>query len=320
MKLKSAAMIPLLLTIWMSGCIRSVIITEEISVEPSGAARRKVTVKVTTDGKNVEEAKEVLERSVLPEEPGWSKSMRREGNGYLFSAEARFDRLGSTPFDEYLHKPISFKLIRSFPFIKYEYSEEFASISELKASVTADIVEAALTEELDRIAGPIPPDRWERFRRKLDGMIKSAYMGEVKGDELKAEFRRTIEEAIGRGIDDATFNAISRKIERAISEKGEARMRQEGLIGIVEHDPDYEISLAMPGKLVGTNGEIEGDKVRWRIESETYNIGGFKAYAYSRRLNLPALILFVMVVMAAIMAGVTLVYRRRSSAGSGGEF
>ena len=319
MKLGFTAMMSLLLAIWISGCIRSVIITEETAIEPSGAAQRKVTIRVMTDGKNVEEAKEVLGKSVLPEGPGWRKSMRREGSGYLFFAEARFDRLGSTPFDEYLHKPISFKLTRGFPFIKYEYSEEFASLSELKASVTADIVETTLTEELERIAGPIPPDRWKRFRQELHRMIKSAYMGKMKGDELKTDFRKAVAEAIGESIDDATLNAISQKVEKALSEKGETRMKEEGLIGIVEHDPDYNISLNMPGKLVEANGEINGNTVRWKIGSEMYNSAGFKAYAYSRRLNLPALILLVVVVVAAIMAGVTLRYKRTLSTGSGGE-
>ncbi|MCD6507713.1 hypothetical protein J7M22_13980 [Candidatus Poribacteria bacterium] len=310
MKFKLMFIIPFLLTIWMNGCIRSVTITEEIAIEPSGAARREVMIKVMTDGKKVGEARETLEKSVLPEGPGWRKSMRREGNGYLFSAEARFDRFGSTPFDEYLHKPINFKLVRSFPFIKYEYTEEFASISELKASVTADIIETALIEELDRIAGPIPPDRWERFKQELRHMIRSAYMREMEGDDLKAEFRKALEKAIGGSIDDATFNAITRKVEKALFEKNEAKLKEEGLVGIVEYEPDYSISLSMPGRLIRTNGEIRGDTVRWEIESRKYNSGGFKAYAYSRRLNLPALILLVVVIIAAIMAGVTLRYKR----------
>jgi hypothetical protein len=301
-----------LATTLLAGCITSVLITEETIIEPSGAAQRSVLISVMTDGKDVEEAKEALEKSVLPKGPGWESEIKRAKNGYLFLANARFDRIGSTPFDEYLRKPITFKLIRGFPFIRYEYSEDFASLLDLRVSVTAEIIETTVMEELDQIAGPIPPDRWEGLRKEIRRIVESIYKGK-DNDKIEAEFRKAIETALGDRLADSSFKAIRKKVEQALSEREGLKLEEMGLVGIVEFHPEYRITLQMPGEVIETNGEIDGNVVIWQVDEERYNLGGFKAYAYSRRLNLPALILVLVVVIAAIMAGVTLKIRHTSS-------
>lgn len=300
--------LPLLLLI--PGCITGVVIEERMAIDERGGVERSLAVEVRTDG-DPGEAKEALERSALPREPEWEKvEMRRTEKGYEVRAKGRFGRLRETRFDRYLRRSMRLEVRKGFPFIGYELSVTFGSIPTERVETTAELVVEVVEGELERISGPVPPERRSRLKEGVEELLRSPARDSEEVESKIRRFRELVAEASPVELSGDDLDRIVGEVRRAMERELPRRLKEKGLVGIVEHDPEYCLAVRMPGRLVEANGEAFGDEVRWRLTAEDYSRSPFRAYARSRRLNLPALIAAVVAGAAACAAIAILIARR----------
>ena len=300
--------VPLLLL--FPGCITGVVIDERMAVDERGEVERSLTIEVMTDG-DPSEAKATLEKSVLPREPEWgSVEMEKTKNGYAVRAKGRFERLRETGFDRYLRRSMRFEVRRGFPFIGYELSVTFGSIPSERRKATAELVVEVVEGELERISGPLPPEGRARLKDGVIELLKAPARDSGEVEEKIRRFRELVAEVSPAELGDEELDRIAGEVRRAMERELPRRLRERGLIGIVEHDPEHRLAVRMPGEVIETNGEISGDEVIWRVTGEDYSERPFRAYARSRKLNLPALIAAVVAGAAACAAIAILIVRR----------